>query len=89
MASRKSPLRAYAEQVVSAAEIIDSYCRENNLLDAAVNSAQSISLLHSAPQDVLVARQTIINSASKLQQLAVGPYEYLPYIALQVRSHIS
>ena len=87
MASRRSPLKAYAEHITCAVETVDSYCRENNLLDATVDSDQNISihLPPSAPQNVLVARQTIIDSALKLQQLAVGPNEYLPYMAVQVR----
>ncbi|KAF8860485.1 S-adenosyl-L-methionine-dependent methyltransferase [Acephala macrosclerotiorum] len=85
MASRRSPLKAYAEHITCAVETVDSYCRENNLLDATVDSDQNISihLPPSAPQNVLVARQTIIDSALKLQQLAVGPNEYLPYMAVQ------
>ena len=87
MENLKSPWKLYAEQVSAAAEIVDSYYREQNLLEPTAGYTQSVSLSlpPSAPQDILVARQTVIDSASKLQQLAIGPNEYLPYLALQVR----
>ena len=84
----KSPWKVYADQVSAAAESVDSYCREQNLLEPTADDAtQSIppSIPPSAPQHVLVAQQTILESASKLQQLAIGPNGYLPHLALQVR----
>lgn len=87
MENIKSPWKVYAEQVAAAAEIVDSYCREQNLLEPTADATQSIppSIPPSAPQDVLVAQQTILESASKLQQLAIGPNGYLPHLGLQVR----
>ena len=82
MINMKSSLRAHAELVLAAADTIESYCLENNQIDSV--SLDSITLPPTAPQNVLTARQTIINSAAKLHQLAVGPNEYLSYLALHV-----
>jgi hypothetical protein len=86
MENRKSTWKVYAEQVSAAAEILDSYCREQNSLESAADPTQSIpsSIPPSAPQNVLVAQHTVLDSASKLLQLAVGPNGYLPHLGLQV-----
>lgn len=88
MENRKSPWKLYAEQVSAAAEILDSYCLEQNSPGPTADTTQSIpaAIPPSAPHDVLVAQQTILDSASKLQQLAIGPNGYLPHLALQVCS---
>lgn len=87
MENRQSPWKVYAEQVSAAAEILDSYCREQNSPEPTADHGHSISssIPPSAPRDVLVAQQTVLDSASKLQQLAIGPNGYLPHLGLQVR----
>jgi 6-hydroxytryprostatin B O-methyltransferase len=79
------PLEAYAEEICTAAKIISAYCVENGLPHPSFGAqAPSVTLPSTAPQNVLIARQTIQMASLKIQQLATEPNEYLPYQAVHV-----
>lgn len=83
----QSSLDHHVAQLASAAQTISSFEQSNGFAKASVNGeSQDGALSSSAPQPVREARQTVIESAMKIQQLAVGPNEYLPYLALNVRT---
>ncbi len=80
------PLEAYAKEICSAAKIISGYCASENIPHPSFDpQAPSITIPSEAPQNVQRARQTIITNASKIQQLATEPSEYLPNLAIHVR----
>jgi 6-hydroxytryprostatin B O-methyltransferase len=78
-------LETYAEQICSAAKQISAWCALNNHPHPSFDrQAPTITLPTSAPQKILTARQTLIESAFKIQQLATEPNEYLPRLAVHV-----
>lgn len=85
----KPPLESYAEQICTSAKIISAYCAESGYPHPSFDpQAPSITLPSTAPQNVLLARQHMITTALKIQQLGVEPSEYLPHLAIHVSSSI-
>ncbi len=80
-------LQAYAKDISSAAETISIYCASNNIPNPSFNpEAPSVTINSTAPLLVQDARQKLIASAVAIQRLATEPAEYLPNLAIQVRS---
>src|SRR5437762_10564195 len=83
---KQSPLESLAEQICSAAKAITVYCQSNDHPHPSFDGDSTIETLpSSAPQDILSARQTIVEAALKIQQLATEPNQYLPCLAVHVR----
>ena len=84
------PLQAYAKHISLAAETISNYCASNNIPHPSFDpGAPSVTIPSSAPLHVLDARQKLVASAAKVQQLSTEPGEYLPNLAIHVRSPLS
>lgn len=80
-----TPLEAYAEEICSSAKLISGYCSlEGHSHPSFDPQAPSVTLPPDAPLNVQQARQKIIDSSSRIQQLATEPSEYLPNLAVQV-----
>ena len=80
-------LQAYAKDISSAAETISSYCASNAIAHPAFSpEAPSVTIPSTAPLHVQEARQKLIASAAGIRQLATEPAEYLPNLAIHVRS---
>ena len=80
-----TPLEAYAQEICSSAKLISGYCSVAGYSHPSFDpQAPSVTLPPDAPLNVQQARQKIIDSASRLQQLATEPSEYLPNLAVQV-----
>lgn len=81
----KTPLETYAEEICSAAKAISGWCLLEGLPQPSFDpQAPSVTLPPTAPQNVLNARQQLINASTKVQQLATEPSEYLPSLATHV-----
>ncbi|KAI4132161.1 MAG: hypothetical protein LQ338_000827 [Usnochroma carphineum] len=79
---QKPTLEALAEQICSSTKIITAYCLTTGHPQPSFDvDAPNVTLPPSAPQEVLSARQTIINASWKIRQLAIEPSEFLPYQA--------
>ena len=75
----QSSLEAYTRKLTSAVEIIGCSGKVN---DSNRSSQEGISL--DVHQNVREARQSVLESTMKIQQMVVGPSGYLPYLALHV-----
>ncbi|KAI4166339.1 MAG: hypothetical protein LQ342_000229 [Letrouitia transgressa] len=85
----KTPLETYAEEICSAAKAISGWCLLEGLPQPSFDpQAPSVTLPPTAPQNVLNARQQLINASTKVQQLATEPSEYLPSLATHYQ-HLS
>ena len=82
-----APLQAYANEISSAAETISAYCASKGLPHPSFDpQASGVTIPSTAPLAVQEARQKLIGSAAKIRQLATEPAEYLPDLAIHVRS---
>ena len=80
-------LQAYAKDISSAAETISSYCASDAIPHPSFSpEAPSVTIPSTAPLHVQEARQKLIASAAGIRQLATEPAEYLPNLAIHVRS---
>lgn len=80
-----SSLQQYAKEAAAAADVISNYCSMQGLPQPSFDaSAPSINIPDTAPVAVHDARQSLIASAVRLQQLATEPAEYLPNIQIHV-----
>lgn len=80
------PLQTYVNEISAAAETLTAYCAENSLPHPAFDpEAPSTIVPPSAPLDVQAARQKIIASSTRIQQVVLEPTEYLPNLAINVR----
>lgn len=80
-------LQAYAKDISSAAETISIYCASNAIPHPSFSpEAPSVTIPSTAPLHVQEARQKLIASAAGIRQLATEPAEYLPNLAIHVRS---
>ena len=83
--SSTSTLEDLAEQISTAARSVSGFLQSGGhpqpsfQRDAPINTLPS-----SAPMDILVARQSLIEAAFKLYQLTTGPSEYLQRTAVGV-----
>jgi hypothetical protein len=83
-------LQTYAKDITSAAEIISTYCTSEGLTQPSFDPlAPSVTLKSTTPLDVQDARQKLIASAAAIQKLATEPADYLPNLAVHVRSTLS
>lgn len=80
-------LQTYAKDISSAVETISTYCTSEGLPHPSFNpQAPSVTIPSTAPLAVQDARQKLIASAAGIQRLATEPAEYLPNLAIHVRS---
>jgi 6-hydroxytryprostatin B O-methyltransferase len=80
-----SSLREYANSIIEAVEVIDSYCKSEGIPYPSFDTqAPSVTIPTSAPLTVQDARQKLIASAIRVQQLATEPANYLPSLAIHV-----
>ena len=81
------PLQSHARKVIAATEVISSYCASEGLPHPSFDChAPTVTIPSTAPLAVQNARQTVINSATVIQRLVTEPAEYLPNLAIHVRS---
>ena len=81
------PLQTYANTISSAADVITDYCTSNDLPHPSFRpDAPPITIPLTAPLAVQDARQTLIDAATKIQQVITEPADYLPRLAVHVRS---
>lgn len=84
--SSASPIEDLAEQVAVATKTLSEFLRSNGHGQPSFDrEAPSTTLPPAAPKEILVARQNLTEAALKLYQLATGPSEYLPRLAVWVR----
>lgn len=80
------PLESYAQDICAAAKLIDAYCLSAGLPYPSFKpEAPQVTLPSTAPSYVLEARQKLVSSAFKIQQLATEPSEFVPQLAIHVR----
>ena len=81
------PLQTYSNAISSAADIITEYCTSNDLPHPSFRpDAPKVTIPLTAPLAVQDARQTLIDAATKIQQVVTEPTDYLPRLAVHVRS---
>ena len=79
-------LETYAKDICSAVETMSPYCTAETLPSKSFHpQAPSVTVAPTAPLAVEDARQKLIASAARIQQLATEPAEYLPNLAIYVR----
>ncbi|TVY85233.1 O-methyltransferase aurJ, partial [Lachnellula suecica] len=84
---KSPPLESFAQEICSSAKIIDAYCLSAGLPYPTFDpGAPSITLPSNAPTNILEARQKLIASAFKIQQLATEPSEFVPRLAIHFQS---
>lgn len=85
--SKVFPLQTYANAISSAADVITDYCTSNHLPHPSFRpDAPKITIPLTAPLAIHSARQTLIDSATKIQQVITEPADYLPRLAVHVGS---
>ncbi|KAL8661128.1 MAG: hypothetical protein Q9202_005890 [Teloschistes flavicans] len=83
----KSTLESLAEQICTSSKIVSAYCLTSGHPQPSFDvEAPNVTLPSTAPQEVLAARQTIINASWKIRQLAIEPSEFLPYQAIHYQT---
>ncbi|TPX18779.1 uncharacterized protein E0L32_011528 [Thyridium curvatum] len=81
------PLESYAQDICAAAKLIDAYCLSSGLPYPSFGSdAPEVTLPATAPLHVLKARQKLVSSAFKIQQLATEPREFVPQLAINFQN---
>ena len=81
------PLEDLSQIISKNASIVSQYLGDHNLPQPSFESdGPSVIVPSSAPQSVQKARQSLIASCLELLQLAIGPTEYLPNLAIGVSS---
>lgn len=82
-------LQTYAEDILSAVNTISAYCTDEGLPHPSFDpQAPSVTIPSTASLSVQNARQKLIASAAGIQRLATEPAEYLPNLAIYVRSNV-
>lgn len=80
-------LQTYAKEISSAVETISAYCTSEGLPHPSFDpQAPAVTIPSTAPLAVQDARQKLVASAAGIQKLATEPAEYLPNLAIYVRS---
>ncbi|KAL9056773.1 MAG: hypothetical protein Q9162_002744 [Coniocarpon cinnabarinum] len=83
------PLEELSWKITKDAGVVSHYLAANNLPQPSFNADGPSTILgRTAPQGIQQARQNLIASSLELFQLAIGPTEFLPNLALGV-SHAS
>lgn len=69
------------------ASVVSQHLKANNLPQPSFNSdGPSVVIPRDSPQSVIKAQQDLIAAALEISQLAIGPSEFLPNLALGVSS---
>src|SRR5690349_20526976 len=87
-ADAASPLEILAAEISANASLLSSYLRkENHAQPSFERDAPTSVLSPSAPDDIKAARQALIDSSLRTFELARGPCEYIPTLAMGVCDH--
>lgn len=79
------PLENYAQDICHSAKLINAYCLANGLPYPSFDAdAPTVTLPPTAPLNILEARQKLVASAFKIQQLATEPSEFVPRLGIHV-----
>jgi 6-hydroxytryprostatin B O-methyltransferase len=85
----KSTLDELADQIQQNANIISDFLQSNGHQSPSFErNAPTYTLPTSAPSEIRVAREALMGAALQIFQLAAGPSEYLPNVAVGVRKRI-
>ena len=82
--SMPSSLEGFAQEATDNARIIGDYLRSNGLPHPSFERDAPANAFLSAPNEVLAARSELTEAALRLLQLAQGPQEYIPNLAVNV-----
>lgn len=80
-------IEVFAEEINSAAKVLTAFSASSGHLSPSYNDASSSAvdvLPSSAPSEVQIARQVILENAYRLQQLLTEPTQYLARLAIYV-----
>lgn len=81
------PLEELSAKISKNAGIVTQHLATNHLPQPSFNDdGPSVILPTGSPQEVLAARQDLIGASLELLQLAIGPSEFLPNLAIGVRA---
>ena len=84
--STVSPLEGLSSVITKNTSIVSQYLQANHLPQPSPEANGPVVVLPSdAPQDVQQARQQLIAASLEIFQLAIGPSEFLPHLATNVR----
>lgn len=83
--SLPSPLEVFAQEAVDSVKTISGFLRSKDLPHPSFARDAPANAFLSAPNDVLVARTKLTEAALRLLQLAQGPQEYIPNLAVNVK----
>lgn len=82
-----SPLEALSQIIAQNASVVSQHLKANNLAQPSFESdGPSVIIPRNSPQNVIKAQQGLIAAALEISQLAIGPSEFLPNLALGVSS---
>jgi 6-hydroxytryprostatin B O-methyltransferase len=82
-----SPLEELSLTITHNANIVSQYLKANDLPQPSFNSdGPAVVVPKNSPQTVIKAQQELIAAALEISQLAIGPSEFLPNLALGVSS---
>lgn len=83
--AQTDPLKDLAEQIATCSTAISTFLRSQGHPHPSFNrDAAPITLPDSAPDEVKAARLALMEASMNMFQLAVGPSEYLPNLAVNV-----
>ncbi|MCJ1264299.1 hypothetical protein MMC22_004170 [Lobaria immixta] len=83
--SLPSPLESFAQEAIDSVKIITDFLRSNDLPHPSFARDAPANAFLSAPDGVLAARSMLTEAALRLLQLARGPQEYIPNLAVDVQ----
>ena len=83
-ASKFSPIESFAQEAKDNAKLVSEYFRDKDLPHPSFAFNAPPNAFESAPDDVLAARTRLTEAALRLLQLAQGPQEYIPNLAVNV-----
>lgn len=86
--SLPSPLESFAQEAIDSVKIITDFLRSNNLPHPSFARDAPANAFLPASDDVLAARVKLTEAALRLLQLARGPQEYIPNLAVNVNSFL-
>lgn len=81
-----SPLENFAQEVMDSVTTISNFFQTNHLPHPSLARDAPANAFLSAPDDVLTARSNLTEAALRLLQLAQGPQEYIPNLAVNVKN---
>ena len=86
--SLPSPLESFAQEAIDNVKTISEFLRSNDLPHPSFARDAPANAFLSAPDDVLAARSKLTEAALRLLQLAQGPQEYIPNLAVNVSNFL-